>query len=47
MVEFVFQVILANGATVKYSFRAKDKLAAFAKVRERFPGAKEYKKLKP
>lgn len=47
MVEFVFSVTLANGAKLNYTLRAKDKLDAFAKIRTRFPDAKEITKLKP
>ena len=46
MVEFEFRVTQKNGATFAYSFRAKDKLAAYAVMKDRFPDAK-YEKLKP
>lgn len=46
MVLFVFRIYEKDGTTFEYSFRAKDKLAAYAHMMDKFPD-KRYKKILP
>lgn len=37
MPEFIFKIFKKDGSIYKYAFRAHDKLAAFAHMKEQYP----------